>query len=107
MKPQFVPSTVSLTAREGENITITCKVTKYPTPQIAWSKDESNLTEDRYHVIGWELTIMGVLFEDQGVFRCRAENVFEQAEKSVQLIVHGKMRNINCNSLILILFGCI
>ena len=37
---------------------------------------------------------MGVLFEDQGVFRCRAENVFEQTEKSVQLIVHGKMRNI-------------
>ena len=50
---------------------------------------------------------MGVLFEIQGVFRCRAENVFEQAEKSVQLIVHGKMRNINYNSLILILFGCI
>ena len=94
VRPQFVPGKMSLTAREGGNITITCKVTGYPTPQVTWSKNENSLTEDRYHVIGWELTIVGVLFEDQGVFRCRAENVFEQTEKSVQLIVHGKMRNI-------------
>ncbi|EUB62928.1 Hemicentin-1 [Echinococcus granulosus] len=65
----------------GGNITFTCKLTSNPPPKIKWYKDGvdifSIMPQDRFTVSADEstLTIYDVQPEDQGQYKCEAENI--------------------------------
>ncbi|KAL5107767.1 Hemicentin-1 [Taenia crassiceps] len=65
----------------GGNITFTCKLTSNPPPKIKWYKDGvdifSIMPQDRFSVSADEstLTIFDVQPEDQGQYKCEAENI--------------------------------
>uniref|UniRef100_A0A5K3F1W2 Hemicentin-1 n=1 Tax=Mesocestoides corti TaxID=53468 RepID=A0A5K3F1W2_MESCO len=69
------------TTMMGGNITFTCKLTSNPPPKIKWYKDGveifSAMPQDRFTLSADEstLTIYEVQPEDQGQYKCEAENI--------------------------------
>ena len=90
--PRFTskpPSLVSV--KEGSNLSLSISASGNPAPKITWSLQERNHgNQSRYKITADKFEIRGVLFEDQGMITCRAENVFGLQEINVKLVVLGE-----------------
>ena len=66
----------SLTIKQGEDVTITCKVEGTPRPTIEWIKhgEVDGLNKQNIVINGETLTITNADVSDRGVYVCNVEN---------------------------------
>ncbi|CAH2316004.1 hemicentin-2 [Pelobates cultripes] len=81
-----------ITARDGSNIELHCKVSGVPKPQVEWSKGGQPLSLGDSHIQllegGQLLRVNGSRFSDQGKYQCLAFNHAGQQVKDFNLRVH-------------------
>ena len=63
-----------LTAKQGDDVTLTCKVEGSPRPAIIWSKVGEELSNRGVAVNQETLVLRNVLVSDRGVYVCTVEN---------------------------------
>ena len=88
-----------MTVKEKQNVTLPCKATGFPPPVITWYKDDHVMEEKRRHYKKRNLEIKNILYEDHGIYTCRAENLLGRIQLSVNVTVTGKY-SIQINNLI-------
>ena len=92
---------VTVSPREGDNITITCTATGVPVPSVTWSRaDGSSLTDSRYVIsdtssavmvsdlyqVTRNLTIMNIVRADMGtMYGCTVANVVNAVQSNVTI----------------------
>lgn len=63
-----------MTAKQGDDVTLTCKVVGTPRPTILWSKVGEELSDRNIAVDRETLTLSNVAVSDRGVYVCTVEN---------------------------------
>ena len=77
-----------------------CRVTGHPRPEIRWFKDGRDITHnERYSFCHTYDGVISMIMEnidhnDQGNYRCRAENSEGLASTSAYLLVKGQWKGI-------------
>ena len=79
-----------MTVKEKQNLTLSCKATGFPPPVITWHKDGHVVEDKRKQFNKRNLEIKNVLYDDQGIFTCTAENLLGRVQLSVNVTVNGK-----------------
>jgi hypothetical protein len=83
---------------QGDNLELKCKVSGYPTPTVAWFKDEKEIeTTTRIHTLEYEgamgkLMIYSLEDEDEGIYKCLAENEVAPYNATAEMRVRVKGR---------------
>ena len=80
--PQFISSPQNVTVIEEQNVNLTLDCTVYgnPTPDVKWTKDGHDISENqRINVSDFKgntssLTITNIVRGDEGQYRCMANN---------------------------------
>ena len=80
----------SVTFKENQNVTLRCEAAGFPPPVIAWSKNGHAIKEERKRQFKKRnFEIMGIQFEDRGIYTCTAENLLGRVQLSVNVTVNG------------------
>ena len=81
-----------MTVNEGQTAFLKCTADGHPPPRVTWSKVNSKLPVGR-HVVesSGALIVKNVKSEDDGVYRCRAENLLGSVNASAKLIVQCEL----------------
>ncbi len=95
-KAPAVGVTQRIIVSSNQNITITCSVQGNPLPRIQWFKEGQAINVDRrkYFAEGDELSILNVVKEDAGNYRCIAENLAGKNMATVKVIIGGRLNYI-------------
>ena len=90
--PSLVQRPVGATANESTTAILKCTADGNPPPKVTWSKVNSSLPAGR-HVIepSGALIVKDVRPRDDGVYSCRAENVFGSVNATAKLTVQCKL----------------
>ena len=90
--PSLVQRPVGTRANESQTAILKCTADGYPPPKVTWSKVNSSLPAGR-HVIepSGALIVKDVRPGDDGVYSCRAENVFGRVNATAKLTVQCKL----------------
>ena len=89
--PHFVTKPPpSMTVKEKQNVTLPCKATGFPPPEITWYKDGYIKEEAAKHFKKRNLEITNILYADHGIYTCTAENLLGRVQLSVNVTVNGK-----------------
>ena len=85
--------------KEGDHLSLFCKATGTPKPEISWFRDgfpieagnngDSSAGSGRVHVEGDSLLIYHVLRRDAGVYVCRASNSVGEDSRSFKVVLQG------------------
>ncbi|MEE6468148.1 hypothetical protein FKM82_008177 [Ascaphus truei] len=80
------------TAERQEDVTLLCRATGSPEPQISWHRNGKVVEENDKYALGddnTELTIKNIINSDAGIFICRATNKagFTEKESFLQVFV--------------------
>ena len=89
--PSLLQRPVETTVNESQTALLKCVADGNPTPQITWYKLNSSLPPGRYVVSTSALIVKDVRPEDDGVYRCRAENLLGSINATAKLIVQCKI----------------
>ena len=90
---------------EGSNGSITCTATGYPVPTVVWqNSDGSSLSNNRLlsgspvnisstgvgnvTSVSVELMVIGVMRDDNGLYRCSANNSINNATSNIKISVY-------------------
>ncbi|KAL9975067.1 hypothetical protein ACROYT_G012183 [Oculina patagonica] len=86
--PSLLQRPFGTTVNESQTAIMKCTADGNPSPQVTWSKLNSSLPVGR-HVVesSGALIVKDVRPEDEGVYSCRAENLFGQVNASANLTV--------------------
>ncbi|KAG1650386.1 Papilin [Nymphon striatum] len=90
--PKIEAMDKEMTVKLGSPVTLRCKVSGVPKPEIVWYKGglPINNDEERYKILtNGMLQIPTVTREDSDRYRCLAYNPYGQADAAVQLDVEG------------------
>ncbi|KAK7580643.1 hypothetical protein V9T40_001272 [Parthenolecanium corni] len=68
------PANGLLTARKGGSITLECKASGNPVPNIMWSRKDSSLPSGEKTIEGFSITLDKVDRHQAGVYQCTASN---------------------------------
>ena len=82
---------VETTVNESQTAILKCVADGNPTPQVTWSKLISSLPSGRHMITSSALTVKDIRSEDDGVYRCRAENLLGSINATAKLIVQCKI----------------
>ncbi|KAI0984834.1 hypothetical protein GJ496_004612 [Pomphorhynchus laevis] len=102
---QLRPRVVSI----GQNVKLICTYSAVPNAKINWFKDRMALDNSatNYKISNMngvcKIEIFSVTVDDNGIYKCVAENLYGSAETSCQLFVTGgksNKRSLSMNSLI-------
>nr|P25033.2 RecName: Full=Hemolin; AltName: Full=Hemocyte aggregation inhibitor; AltName: Full=Protein P4; Flags: Precursor [Hyalophora cecropia] len=74
-----------IVVKQGQDVTIPCKVTGLPAPNVVWSHNAKPLSGGRATVTDSGLVIKGVKNGDKGYYGCRATN--EHGDKYFETLV--------------------
>ncbi|KAL9961639.1 hypothetical protein ACROYT_G030625 [Oculina patagonica] len=86
--PRFIEKpSPSVTVKERQNVTLSCKAVGLPTPVIKWYKDGHAIEDVRRHFKKRNLEITEIQFEDRGIYTCTAENLMGRDQLSVNVTV--------------------
>ena len=88
--PSLLQRPVETTVNESQAALLKCVADGNPTPQVTWYKLNSSLPPERYVVSSSALIVKDVRPEDDGVYRCRAENLLGSINATAKLIVQCK-----------------
>ncbi|CAI9743321.1 hemicentin-1-like isoform X3 [Octopus vulgaris] len=84
---------MTLKRSEGQTINITCKTSGYDSVQVLWTKDDKQMTGDRYHILrNGNLNIKNLDLTDAGVYHCYASNKYGMVSAMRTLIVRRKTK---------------
>ena len=89
--PSLLQSPVKTTANQSQTAILNCSADGYPTPQVTWSKMNSQLPVGR-HVVeaSGALILKDVGPGDEGVYSCKAKNLLGSVDASAKLTVQCK-----------------
>ena len=92
--PSLLQRPVGVTVNESQTAKLKCTPDGNPSPKVTWSKLNSSLPVGRHVVESSGALIMkDVRPGDEGVYRCRAENLLGQVNASAKLTVQCKFNN--------------
>ncbi|XP_017136257.1 neuroglian isoform X1 [Drosophila miranda] len=94
LPPEIEEPPTALSTVDGRNVTLRCRVTGAPKPQVRWLRATNWLTGGRYIVqANGDLQILDVTFSDAGQYTCYAENKFgnKSAEGSLTVMEHTRI----------------
>ncbi|KAG7466950.1 hypothetical protein MATL_G00147860 [Megalops atlanticus] len=91
-EPVFTQKLSDVTVVDGECLRLQCQVTADPPPVITWTLDGKVIKPSKFIVLSNEggkciLTIDKALPEDEGQYKCRAENAAGKAECACMVLV--------------------
>lgn len=91
--PKFTQPLESVEVTEGNGATLECKVAGTPEPNIAWFKDGKSVAEVKRYKTRFDgeratLKITTTELDDEGQYKCVAENMFGSASCSSELLVN-------------------
>ncbi|GAB6022659.1 hypothetical protein CHUAL_006750 [Chamberlinius hualienensis] len=79
------PPEVSYETVEGFVVTLRCRVFGVPHPEVKWSRNGKDLTDDRYKIHkNGDLEVLGALVADSGRYKCIAKNKYGSVESPVE-----------------------
>ena len=89
--PSLLQSPVDTTVNQNQRAILKCSADGYPTPQVTWSKLNSQLPVGR-HVVeaSGALILKDVRPGDEGVYSCKAKNLLGSVDASAKLTVRCK-----------------
>eukprot|EP00092_Neocalanus_flemingeri_P031723 GFUD01034457.1.p1 GENE.GFUD01034457.1~~GFUD01034457.1.p1 ORF type:complete len:1341 (+),score=224.87 GFUD01034457.1:285-4307(+) len=87
IKPSFISDPIDVTAREGEDVSLTCDVSGEPKPTFTWMREDGKAITSASNQT---LNIKKVLPSDEGVYYCKANNPVGSVSGSVSLFVHAE-----------------
>ena len=89
--PYLLQQPVETTVNESQTAIFKCVEDGNPTPQVTWSKLNSSLPIRRHVTTSSALVVKDVRPEDDGVYRCIAENLLGRINATAKLIVQCKI----------------
>lgn len=89
--PYLLQQPVETTVNESQTAIFKCVADGNPTPQVMWSKLNSSLPIGRHVTTSSALVVKDVRPEDDGVYRCIAENLLGRINATAKLIVQCKI----------------
>ena len=87
---RFIPR---LTAKQGDDVTLTCKVEGTPRPTIRWTKVGEELSNRGVSINQETLVLRNVAVSDRGVYVCTVENNAGTSRGSAVLEVDRRYQN--------------
>ena len=98
--PSLLQSPVKTTVNQSQTAILKCSADGYPTPQVTWSKMNSQLPVGR-HVVeaSGALILKYVRPGDEGVYSCKAKNLLGSVDASAKLTVQCKYTITGHNTL--------
>ena len=89
--PSLLQRPVKTTVNQSQTAILNCSADGYPTPQVTWSKMNSQLPVGR-HVVeaSGALILKDVRPGDEGVYSCKAKNLLGSVDASAKLTVQCK-----------------
>ncbi|XP_037049599.1 neuroglian-like [Bradysia coprophila] len=95
LPPEFVERPQNVSSVDGHDVTFRCRVFGLPAPEVKWSRNESDVTGERYQTLAnGDLTIHNIGFADAGQYTCHAHNKFGDIEGQGMLVVKEHTRII-------------
>ena len=94
--PSLLQPPVETTVNESQTAILKCVADGNPTPQVTWSKLNSSLAIGRHVTTSSALIVKDVRPEDDGVYRCTAENLLGTVNATAKLTVQSKSVNKYC-----------
>ena len=91
--PSLLQRPVKTTVNESQTAILKCVADGNPAPRVTWYKLNSSLPVGRYVVSSSTLIVKDVRPEDDGVYRCRAENLLGTVNATAKLTVQSKSVN--------------
>ncbi|KAG5281836.1 hypothetical protein AALO_G00049330 [Alosa alosa] len=88
--PQIAAQPETKEVTRGSDAVLPCVATGYPTPQITWSKLDTELPGKCFQV-GHALTVPSVNHEDSGTYVCTAANKQGKVQAFTNLTVHERV----------------
>lgn len=76
-----------MNADVGDTVTLSCQVSGYPNPTVAWYKNGLPVTSSGISSAG--LTLENVAVSDSGHYMCKATNILGSKSKVFTLTVGG------------------
>ena len=89
--PSLLQQPVGTTVNKSNTAILKCVADGNPTPQVTWSKLNSSLPAGRHVTTSSALIVKDVRPEDDGVYRCRAENLLGSINAAAKLFVQCKI----------------
>ena len=89
--PSLLQRPAGTTVNESQTAILKCVADGNPTPQVTWSKLNSSLPIGRHVTTSSALIVKDVRPEDDGVYRCRAENLLGSINATAKLTVQCKI----------------
>ena len=89
--PSLLQRPVGTTVNESQTAILKCVAEGNPTPQVSWSKVNSSLPIGRHVTTSGALIMRDVRPEDDGVYRCRVENLLGSINATAKLTVQCKI----------------
>ena len=89
--PSLLQQPVETTVNESQTAILKCVADGNPTPQVTWSKLNTSLPAGRHMITSSALIVKDVRPEDDGVYRCRAENLLGNINATAKLTVQCKI----------------
>ena len=85
--PSLLQLPVETIVNESQTAILKCVADGNPTPQVTWYKLNSLLPVRRFRVSSTAMIVKDVRPEDDGVYRCRAENLLGSINVTAKLLV--------------------
>ena len=89
--PSLLQRPVEMTVNESQTAILKCVADGNPTPQVTWSKLNASLPAGRHMINSSALIVKDIRSEDDGVYRCRAENLLGSINATAKLTVQCKI----------------
>ena len=88
--PSLLQRPVETTVNESQTAILKCVAEGNPTPQVTRSKLNSSLPAGRHMITSSALIVKDVRSEDDGGYKCRAENLLGSIKTTAKLIIQCK-----------------
>uniref|UniRef100_A0A8C9U852 Myosin light chain kinase, smooth muscle n=1 Tax=Scleropages formosus TaxID=113540 RepID=A0A8C9U852_SCLFO len=97
--PEFTQKLRDVTVLDGDLLRLECEVSAEPPATITWMLDGKVVKPSKFILLSQEggrcsLTIDKALPEDEGQYKCRAENAVGRAECECMVLVDGKLTHL-------------
>uniref|UniRef100_I3JEI9 Myosin light chain kinase, smooth muscle n=1 Tax=Oreochromis niloticus TaxID=8128 RepID=I3JEI9_ORENI len=98
--PEFVEKLSDMTVLDGQRLRLQCRLATASDVTVTWTLDGKVIKASKFIVLANEgglcsLTIDKALLEDEGQYKCRAENSAGKAECSCTVLVDGENKALN------------